>query len=107
MIRCSEKKRDVYPRICLKQTKEKHGLKCNSGLALIDLRTTRSNCPNVCFFFPLSQPRGPVFPPLYPPSVDSALVSNDMEYELRSLVTDHRRVRPLKAVKLPRLLVKK
>ena len=61
----------------------------------------------MCFFFPLSQPRGPVFPPLYPPSVDSALVSNDMEYELRSLVTDHRRVRPLKAVKLPRLLVKK
>ena len=59
------------------------------------------------FFLPLSQPRGPVFPPLYPPSVDSALVSNDMEYELRSLVTDHRRVRPLKAVKLPRLLVKK
>ncbi|CAH3025955.1 unnamed protein product [Porites evermanni] len=36
-------------------------------------------------------PRGPVFPPLYPPSVDSALVSNDMEYEMRSLVTDHRR----------------
>lgn len=38
------------------------------------------------------QPSGPVFPPLYPPSVDSALVSNDMEHELRSLVTDHRRV---------------
>jgi len=36
-------------------------------------------------------PSGPVFPPLYPPSVDSALVSNDMEHELRSLVTDHRR----------------
>ena len=90
-----------------KQTKEKHGLKFNTGLALTGLRTTRNNCPNACFFFPLSQPRGPVFPPLYPPSVDSALVSNDMEYELRSLVTDHRRVRPLKAVKLPRLLVKK
>jgi len=40
-----------------------------------------------------SQPSGPVFPPLYPPSVDSALVSNDMEHELRSLVTDHRRVK--------------
>lgn len=39
------------------------------------------------------QPSGPVFPPLYPPSVDSALVSNDMEHELRSLVTDHRRVK--------------
>lgn len=36
-------------------------------------------------------PSGPVFPPLYPTVVDSALVSNDMEHELRSLVTDHRR----------------
>lgn len=36
-------------------------------------------------------PSGAVFPPLYPASVDSALVSNDMEYELRSLVADHRR----------------
>ncbi|XP_027038714.1 centrosomal protein of 76 kDa-like [Pocillopora damicornis] len=36
-------------------------------------------------------PSGPVFPPLYPSGVDSSLVSNDMEHELRSLVTDHRR----------------
>lgn len=36
-------------------------------------------------------PSGAMFPPLYPATVDSALVSNDMEYELRSLVTDHRR----------------
>ncbi|PFX21677.1 Centrosomal protein of 76 kDa [Stylophora pistillata] len=36
-------------------------------------------------------PSGPVFPPMYPSGVDSALVSNDMEHELRGLVTDHRR----------------
>ena len=51
---------------------------------------------NVSFMtslFSSPQPSGPVFPPLYPPAVDSALVSNDMEHELRGLVTDHRRVK--------------
>ncbi|XP_032225955.2 centrosomal protein of 76 kDa [Nematostella vectensis] len=36
-------------------------------------------------------PPMPPLPPLFPPTIDSALISNDMEHELRSLVGDHRK----------------
>lgn len=68
----------------------------NQSFCFVKLRVMVRVIFNVGYITCLSlspQPSGPVFPPLYPPSVDSALVSNDMEHELRSLVTDHRRVK--------------
>lgn len=38
----------------------------------------------------------PSLPPLVGPSLDAALVSNDLEHELRSLVYEHRRVGTLR-----------
>jgi len=37
-------------------------------------------------------PDWPTFPPLSASPLDPALVSNELEHELRSLVTEHRRV---------------
>jgi len=37
-------------------------------------------------------PDWPTFPPLSASPLDAALVSNELEHELRSLVTQHRRV---------------
>jgi len=37
-------------------------------------------------------PDWPSFPPLCASPLDAALVSNELEHELRSLVTQHRRV---------------
>jgi len=39
-----------------------------------------------------STPLWPQFPPLSPPTIDSSLASNDLEQQLRILVTEHRRV---------------
>lgn len=39
-----------------------------------------------------STPLWPQFPPLSAPTVDSVLASNDLEQQLRILVTEHRRV---------------
>jgi len=46
-------------------------------------------------------PDWPSFPPLCASPLDAALVSNELEHELRSLVTQHRRVRSCLLVTRP------
>ena len=46
-------------------------------------------------------PGFPTLPPLCATTLDNALVSNDLEHELRFLVTQHRRVSPHPYVPLP------
>ena len=41
---------------------------------------------------PAAIPGWPALPPLCASTIDTALVSNNMEYELRALVMQHRRV---------------